>query len=212
LDGPQSVQDAHRVPGAFNDVMNALKAARRNGKTVWVNSVLSRINLDCVPWLIETAQRNEIQISFQLLYHTSEIAGSTEDMLPSADQYRSVVRRIREAKRLGAPVINSYPQLDYLEKWPDYRNPFFSSQVDHRCLLRCWGGRLFLHVEPNGAVFPCSQLMGQPMIAGRDDLHAAVSNAARHACRYCCLGADYVEYNLLMGLNPKAVWNAMRLV
>lgn len=209
LDGPQSVHDELRVRGAFNNVITALQTARRYGKKVWITSVLSRFNLECVSWLLETARRNGTRIAFQLLYHAPQITGSNEDLLPPAEKYRTAIQKIREAKRMGAPVINSYSQLEFLEKWPDYRNPFFDPQQHHRRFLRCWGGRLFLHVEPNGDIFPCSQRVGQPMALGPENLRSVVSHAARQACRYCCLGADYVEYNLLMGLDPKAIWNAI---
>lgn len=207
LDGPQSVHDELRVRGAFNNVINALQTAKRYGKKIWITSVLSRFNLECVPWLLETARRNGSRIAFQPLYHAPQITGSNEDMLPPAGKYRTAIQKIRKAKRRGAPVINSYSQLEYLEKWPDYRNPFFDPRENHHRFLRCWGGRLFLHVEPNGDIFPCSQRVGRPMALVRENLRSVVSNAARQACRYCCLGADYVEYNLLMGLDPKAIWN-----
>jgi len=211
LDGPREIHDRHREPGAYDRVMDALAAARAAGLTVWITTVLTRFNFRHIPWLLETAARHEVRIAFQLLYHLDHEAGGHPELLPDATDYRAALETVRRARKRGAPVINSPAQIDFLKRWPDYGNPFAEVQSGEPPRLRCWGGRLFLHLEPNGDVYPCSQLVGRPLNALTHGLAPAMTNAAGHVCSSCCLGADYVEYNLLFGLHPGCLWNALRV-
>ena len=210
LDGPPDVHDRHRVPGAHAHVLKAIESAQSQGIEVWTTTVLTRYNVGCVDYILDSADRLHFKAGFQLLYHAPPISGDTQALLPSAQAYRSALKRIAEGKREGRPVINSYALLQYLSEWPDYSQPFSGEGLEQKRRLRCWAGRLFIHVESNGDLFPCSQLVGRPSNWMEKGLREAGRNASRSTCRYCCLGADYAEYNLLFSLHPEAIWNVRK--
>jgi MoaA/NifB/PqqE/SkfB family radical SAM enzyme len=211
LDGPPEIHDHQRVPGAHRNVMHAIRTAREKEIQVWTTTVLTKHNLASLDYILETAGEMDFKTAFQVLYHSPDVAGDTSHLLPSARDYQNALRRIIEKKRRGAPIINSYGMLNFLYHWPEYRDVFFDPEKDHKQRLRCWAGRLFLHVECNGEVYPCSQLLGNPLAFPNASLESTCENARSDACTYCCLGADYIEYNLLFALRPGAIWNALKI-
>jgi MoaA/NifB/PqqE/SkfB family radical SAM enzyme len=210
LDGPPEIHDRHRVNGAHSHVLRAIESAKSQGIEVWTTTVLTKYNVGCVDYILDSADRLRFKAAFQILYHSPSISGDILGLFPRAQAYRSALKRIAERKREGRPVINSHALLQFLSEWPDYSRPFSGEGLEQKRRLRCWAGRLFIHVESNGDLFPCSQLVGQPSGWIEKGLPEAVKNASKSACRYCCLGADYIEYNLLFSLHPEAIWNARK--
>ena len=211
LDGPPEIHDKHRIPGAHANVIRAIKVAHEHGIAVWINTVLTKFNLGHMEYIFKKAVEFNFKASFQLLYHSLQVAGNTENMLPPPEDYRMTIKRLIAAKKQGAPIINSYSLLDHLYNWPNYKNPFFDPSGGHRKKIKCYGGRLFLNIESNGDTFPCSQLIGNPLNCLEGNLKEAIQRAALNCCPYCCLGADYIEYNLLFSMNPESIWNARKI-
>lgn len=212
LDGPQAVHDRHRVPGAHSHVVEGIKLARENDIEVWTTTVLTRFNLECIEYILELAEKLHFKAAFQLLYHSPVISGDTRELLPSSFDYRNTIKNIMNAKKQGRPVVNSMSLLKFLYAWPEYGDIFYNPEVKNGKKLRCHGGSLFCHIEPNGDLFPCSQLIGKPLNCLEHGLKPAMDKASQNACRFSCLGADYIEYNLLFSLNPGALWNTRKLI
>jgi MoaA/NifB/PqqE/SkfB family radical SAM enzyme len=211
FDGPPEVHDRHRIPGAYDNVVNAMKVASARGIEIWTTTVLTKYNLDCIDYILEKAEELKFKAAFQLLYHSPQVAGSTESLLPPAQGYRRAIETLMEKKREGSPIINSFTLLKYLRDWPDYEHPFYDEAKVHKRKLKCWSGELFFHIESNGDVYPCTQLIGKPANWLDVGLKKAMDSAKENRCPSCCLGADYIEYNLLFSLHPEPIWNVRRM-
>jgi len=211
LDGPQRIHDQHRVPGAHSKVIDAIKLARNRNIEVWTTTVITRYNLDCIEYILDRAENLNFKTSFQLLHHSPVIAGVTKNMLPSSSEYKKSIKTIIKAKKQGRPIVNSLTLLNFLHDWPDYKDIFHNPESKGGKKLRCHGGSLFCHIESNGDLFPCSQLIGKPLNCLDHGIKTAMDNASQNACRFSCLGTDYTEYNLLFSINPGALWNARKI-
>lgn len=209
LDGPRNVHDKNRMPGAYDEAIKAIEIARRHGITVWTTTVLTKHNLQCIDFILDKADEFKFKSAFHLLYHSPQIAGNTACLLPSAEDYKKILKKLISEKTHGKPIINSYSLLNYLYDWNDYSNPFNETGDIIRRNLKCRSGQLFLHIESNGDVYPCTQLIGRPLNYLEVGLKKAVENVKENRCRLCCLGGDYIEYNLLCALNPEALWNVL---
>ena len=207
FDGPAEVHDRHRIPGAYDNVIKAMKIASEHGIEIWTTTVLTKHNLHCVDYILDKADEFKFRAAFQLLYHSPQVAGRTESLLPPAEEYRKAIQKLIDEKKRGRPIINSYTLLRFLYDWPFYSNPFYDEGVPHKRRLKCWSGELFFHIESNGEVYPCTQLTGKPLNWLKVGLKKAIENAKDNRCAYCCLGADYIEYNLLFSLHPEPIWN-----
>jgi pyrroloquinoline quinone biosynthesis protein E len=205
LDGPKELNDANRQAGSFDHAMGALEAAR-GLVNVWTLSVFTRHNLSAVDYLIDNAKRFGAMAAFQFLHHNETMGGSTETMRATNEEYRRVVARLLMLKRQGAPIASSVRYLRYLLHWPDYAMP---KTQDSRGGMRCWAGQLYCNVDADGAVYPCSLLIGER--PSKNALEVGFVPAFRFAgahvdCRSCD-AACFTEYNCLYDLDPSVIWD-----
>jgi len=136
-------------------------------------------------------------------------AGSPEDLtglMPEASGMRRVLKRLIRYKREGAPIYESLPYLEHLYKfWP----------TTGTANLRCYAGRLFCAIDPEGYLFSC-----QPAVpAGRQEgdvkgvpnflkigLLEAFQRLKAPKCQSCFCDS-FIESNFLFRLRPTALWN-----
>ncbi|MBN1426607.1 radical SAM protein [Candidatus Fermentibacteria bacterium] len=205
LDGPRELHDTNRQEGSFDHAMAALEATH-GVVSVWTLSVFTRHNLSAVDYLLENAQRFKAMAAFQFLHHNETMGGSTDSMRASDAEYRDVVRRLLVLKRQGAPIASSTRYLRYLLHWPDYGVP---KSAAPRGGVHCWAGRLYCNVDADGAVYPCSLLIGER--PSRNAVETGFLPAFRFAgahvdCRSCD-AACFTEYNCLYDLDPGVMWD-----
>jgi len=211
IDGPEEVNDLNRQPGAFKHAMTALQAA--HGLTsLWTLSVLTRHNLNSIDYLFDLARRFDGMAAFQFLHHNQAMAGNTDDMRASDEEYRNAVRYLIHAKRRGEPVASSFRYLRYLLNWPDYS---MVKQNRSRGQMNCWAGRLYCNVDADGSVLPCSLLIDErpALNAVETGFRTAFDFAGKHVDCKSCDAACFTEYNFLYDLDPGVIWdwlNAMR--
>lgn len=208
FDGRKENHDKNRVPGGFDKVMRAIRAAR-DVVRIYTITVLTKNNIDDVPFILETAKKEGFSCLFQLLYHNPSEAGDTTSILPTPDEHHRALDQIKEMKKKGYPVVNSTAYLRHLYNWADYSRP--TRKGDHKPNEpECLAGRLFCNVDVDGRVYPCNALMKE--VAAKNFLdvgfRAAFDACDDDGCRACmsCLN----EFNLLLGGNFGAMVNWMR--
>ena len=207
LDGPKEIHESQRGKGTFDLALGGIEAAAGAGITTWICCVLTREDIETVDYVIEVAKRMGVECGFQPV---AEYAGSPADLtglMPEASGVRKVLKRLIRYKQEGAPIYESLPYLEHLYRfWPETGTKN----------LRCYAGRLFCAIDPEGYLFPC-----QPAVpAGRQGgdvrgapnflkvgLLEAFGRLKTPDCQSCFCDS-FIESNLLFRLRPTALWNA----
>ena len=91
--------------------------------------------------------------------------------------------------------------------WPDYNILTTRSQG----VSPCMAGKYYIHIEPNGDVWPCGQHGGSftPKNLIHDGLAEALEHVTEHNCGDC-FTAYLNERKALFGLRPSALFEVVR--
>jgi MoaA/NifB/PqqE/SkfB family radical SAM enzyme len=204
LDGDREAHDRLRGAGNFERTMRGIEHLAGRHR-FWTLTVLHRDNLGAVDWVLDTARRMGFLASFQPLHHNDSL-GRSDGYRPDDHDFRAVVRLLLARQREGAPIASSRKYLERLADWPDYLRT-----RETRPGRECLAGRLYLNVDVNGDLYPCSLLVGEAAAPNARELgfaraFAQLKPAACSACQAAC----FTEYNLLYGLDPATGWHWWR--
>jgi len=203
LDGPESAHDANREPGSHAKALAAIKAAHGHIQT-WTISVLTRNNLDEVPYILDIARRYGMMCTFQILHHNGLMGRNKEILMPDQDEYRKVIKELLVLKKSGAPIASSRTYLEHLLRWPDYN---VVTALDSHDGYECLAGRLFCNIDTEGSLYPCSLLIGE-MEAPNVFEHgfADAWSRLREAPCDACVAGCFTEYSHIYGLHLPTIW------
>ena len=208
LDGEENVHNLHKREDAYGQVMHAIKAAKRINLPVMTTTTLTRINLNSAGFILSKAREMGFMAAFQLLHHPQSAAGDTSSFLPSSEEYRNTIKELISLKeKYPKIIINSKRYFEILFNWPDYRQVVLEKTPFK---VRCWAGRFYCHIDVNGDVYPCHQLLKSLRVSNilNTPLSRALKNFPSTSCTICMAG-DYLEYNLLFSLNLSALKNLL---
>lgn len=203
LDGPPQIHDSLRgMKGSFQHVLRAIRAAHEAKLPVWINTVITKNNVDQLPFLVDFAVENRVKVMFMPVFNYTLTANQdTIDGL-SADEnsFKTAVRDLIARKKRGAPIVNSLSYFRYiLKNWPDSNR------------LQCWAGHNFCAVGPDGMVYPCHYLIGSD--CGVDGRAVGFKNAFESLkipkCKGC-FGNAYVDLNLFIEGNLNVILNTLK--
>ena len=206
LDGEEAIHNLHKSAGAYSQVMRAIEAAQRAHITVMTTTTITRANLNAAGFILHKARQMGFKTAFQLLHHPQTAAGDTTSFLPSPGEYRKTIQGLISLKEKNpAIVINSKRYFEILLNWPDYRRVALEKAPFK---VSCWAGRFYCHIDVNGDVYPCHQVLKSMTVPNilTSPLSEALKNLPRPTCSICMAG-DYLEYNLLFSLNLAAIRN-----
>jgi MoaA/NifB/PqqE/SkfB family radical SAM enzyme len=190
-------------PGLFARAADALQIIRRRFPDfpVRINTVLNRLNVTRIPELVDFAKAQHCGVIFQSMnrsdYGYNSPAGISEELAPGAEEDKRAFTQIRELKKNGYPVLNSYAYLDH--------------RIQGKA-FRCHYKKIFLRVEPDGEILDCTKDR-TPLAHVRDyDLEAFFRSGkfreflqkAENCNR--CTDSGVIESSLLWALN----WQALR--
>lgn len=208
LDGRAEHHEQNREPGSFPKVMAALAAARDHRVPFWTLTVLTRHNLGDIDFLLDLAEQYGGRASFQLLHHPPGVASAeAAALLPEPEHTRRALQYLLDAKAAGRPVAVSRATLHHLLTWPDYHQTLDRDPRRPRCLA----GRLWVNVDPDGGLSPCSLVglgAGAPN-AVQEGFDAAFARLDPPDCR-ACLATCFTEYQHLFRLHPGPIVDAVR--
>lgn len=202
------VNDRLRGEGSHGKVMQSIEHAKRMGKRIYINMVVTRDNQDH----IEPMQRlcSLIGAGFNAQPMTLDWVYADEQIRSLAltdDEVRSLHRLLVDGKRKGWPLMFSAMTYQKAVDWPDYDNLRRKGYTDSTCMA----GRFYIHIEPNGDVFPCGFQVGdfEPFNAVHNGIEQALDKARRHNCLDC--GIPYlIERKALFALKPNALAGLVR--
>ena len=129
------------------------------------------------------------------------------DLALTDEQMRDMHTRLAEWKRQGRGLMFSALTYQKVAVWPDYEIPSTRSQG----VSKCMAGKYYIHIEPNGDVWPCGQ-HGEsftPKNLIRDGLAEALQHVKQHNCGDCFI-AYLNERKALFALRPTALFEVVR--
>jgi MoaA/NifB/PqqE/SkfB family radical SAM enzyme len=206
LDGDRTAHDAARGAGTFDRTLRGIVHAAGRHR-FWTITVLSRLNLGEVDWILDLARRLNFLTTFQVLHHNDTL-GHNDGWMPDDRELRQVLRQLVARKKEGAPIALSLGYLERMLQWPDYTKTRLPS---HPAYPPCLAGKLYCNVDVDGRLYPCSLLVGEP---GAPDARAlglerAFEAMAPPPCQ-ACTATCFTEYNLLFGLDWRTGLNWVR--
>jgi MoaA/NifB/PqqE/SkfB family radical SAM enzyme len=201
LDGAEATHDGLRGAGSFRDAVRGAEAARTWGIPLALHAVLGRQNLDQVETILGLARRLKAKVGFTPLEHVPTPADlDLKVMLPTPERWRAVVDDLIRRKRAGETLIqNSTAGLRYLRAWPQWRP------------IRCSAGLIYVRIQPDGALFGCGNLTGNPGAPSLASVSFGEAFAAMPGgtCQACWCDTR-VEMNLALSGSPSALAAALR--
>jgi len=115
-------------PGLFERMVAGLDEYRRHGREVIIWSNLNGENTDQVPEILRFAREYRVGVEF---FPTARFAGYNEKLLLGDEQRRQVFAVVKEAKRRGWPVLNTWHALELMSSGRSFvcNTPLLSIQV-----------------------------------------------------------------------------------
>ncbi len=202
LDGAGEVHDRIRGEGAWEKTIAAAETAREHGIPVAFTCVLSEHNLECVDDVLEVARQQHAHVMFQPATKWLDSSTKPNPIAPDTGPYRAAIDRLIQRKREGAPITNSMTGLKRLRNWPD-PTP-----------VRSTAGRVTCTIEPDGKVLASHLTMTGCLEDEADDGLTPAERFKKMALPkrvdqpWC---GPILELDLIFGLNPDAILNALRV-
>lgn len=203
LDGPPQIHDSTRgMKGAFDHVLNAIGAAHEVRLPVWINAVITKDNVNHLPFLVDFALKNRVKVMFMPVFNYTLTAkqDTINELSAGEESFKIAIHNLIAHKKRGSPIVNSISYFQYiLRNWPDSNN------------LPCKAGFNFCAVGPNGMVYPCHYLIDSD--CGADGRANGFKNAFESLkipkCKGC-FGNAYVDLNLFIEGNLNVIWNTFK--
>jgi MoaA/NifB/PqqE/SkfB family radical SAM enzyme len=188
--------------GAYDKAIAGIRLLRERGVAVCLMVVLNEKNLSLMERMLRLGEELDAGVAFQPVVET-RLGGATiqADLVPREAAMVEAVDWLMKQKMEGRPVSCSQDYLRAVgESWPD--RPFG---------VKCWAGKLFCEVTPEGFVIPCcseeeytfARCHGPSV--GWDTAFLALPD--RSGCQACWFKGPQ-ELNLLLGLRPKQALRA----
>jgi len=205
FDGLKECHDANRGAGAYDKVLQTIQFLSDNKIKFFTITVLTKNNIgrENIDYILELSKKYNFFTTFQILHHNDIIGADYKDILPSHEEYIEILKYIRDRKKTNKNISSSQTYFEHLIKWDNLNNTCLPEKNDK---TKCLAGKLYLNVDTDGYVYPCSTLIGK-MQGVRYDSKDLLKELQKNKinCDDCVCGC-YVEYNKLFALNVAAVY------
>ncbi len=201
LDGPEEIHDSFRAKGSFAEVKAVLEDAQKDGIQVMLNPVISTATLPHLETLLSIAEEYQATVKFQPINYLPAGTKDISPLIPNHEQFIEMSQKLQMLKKRTRTVANTHAGISYLSTLPE-GGP-----------LKCYAGRLFAYLMPNGNLFPCNKReeLTTPQSCADQPAAKALEQLSSVSCRTCWCTSD-VELNLMMTLNPQDVFDVLRRV
>lgn len=202
LDGDEETNDLIRGKGSYRDVMEAIEVAREKGLKLRFTTVLSKLNLNAVDFILNKAQELRIPVVFQpATLHKLGGTGSNP-IAPVGDDYKKAIAKLIVEKRKNKYILNSISGLKYLYSWP---KPITQT--------KCINSMVICRVQPNGDILGCGRDFNRVHNVPNCieiGFKKSFETLIPVVCRECWCGS-IVELNQLFSLNLDTIINTVRM-
>lgn len=210
MDSPTpEMHDRHRGTGSHAQAMATLEAARRRGKSTYVNMVIHQDNLHQLEPMLSFCEANGHKMHAQSVMFGLDYYDRTAASLSlSHEQERALSMQLGRFKRAGRALMFAAGSYERAAVWPDFSTLTSKSDGPSSCMA----GKFYLHIDANGDVFPCVTTTAgafKPKNLLRDGFRPALLHAQHHYCGDCRV-AYLNERKAVFGLRPAALLEMMR--
>lgn len=208
IDGPEEIHDSLRGKGSYKAAIEAIKAAKYAKVNVVTNTVLTKITVEHLPYIIDLAKAMDFSVLFQPAFNYILSAPNLkiEQLKPSKTQLIQAVDYLRSQKKRHNHVGNSFSFLNYIENnWPA------------GWLKKCHASSLFCTLGPCGEVMPCCfaatacEWPNALTDGFKKAFESSINNDFVKKCKGCYCNA-YMEASLIFSLKPEACLNAYKTI
>lgn len=205
FDGPKDVHDLHRIKGAHDMVINAIKIARKNNIKVITQTVITKYNLNCLDYVLEKADELGFLAGFQPAMNRPLSGRKLPSLIPNKEDYKKAIKWLISQKKKTGCIANSkegLKHLYYIYDWPKFKKK-----------INCFAPELHTYIDTNGDVYPCLHVQEKIKNAPnctKTGFRKAYDRLKKIPC-YGCWSWSNVEFNLLFSLNVNTICNTIRL-
>lgn len=212
LDGDESTNDQLRGKGNFMAVKNAVSVCKREGIPVRLHAVMNSFNLAQPEYLPRLAKEWRVTVSYSQPHIFSYIQDKHIEL--SDEEIRYFLRKLRELKKQGLPIDNTYKALDYAINWPLSYQHIIKTREEFRriCkdkhikLIPCKMGKTAVVIDSEGSLLPCLNFgMFDDINFKEGGFKKAYHKLSAKEC-YACSHLQFVEVNLISYLDPASIF------
>ncbi len=209
LDGDMFEHEQNRGKGTYEKTILAIERVKRQKIPLHVSMVLTRHNMNSIPFILERARKTGFLVQISPLYPCVLPEKNNNSLQLSDEQLRRILQQIITYKRKGYPVFYSQTTYSRILSWPDLQKDRYLGEKPRFPHAPCVMGKYACLLDANGDVYPCAQIQGlTPKNALSIGFKRAFQHINKHLCR-ACSWACYNELNLLAQLNPEVVMNTI---
>jgi MoaA/NifB/PqqE/SkfB family radical SAM enzyme len=203
VDGEKEENDVNRGKRSFDYACKAIKLLKEKNKPVRINCVVTRQNKDSIPWLLNFAKENMTPVTFNLPSDFPNDAKDIEsEIMLNNEEVREFYTGLLEYKRNDEKISSLIlASEEIIEKTLAYPAPYQeiiwrTPQDEMNSKNTCFFGQIWIHINSNGDIYPCSQLWNtpdkfQPKNLRADGIDSALENARNLKCKSCfCLAPE----------------------
>ncbi len=201
LDGPEEIHDAIRGKDSYREVMDAIELARQKNIKVRFITVLSRLNLNTIDFILNKAKELKTVVVFQPATRLLLEGKSINSLAPFGKEYSQVIAKLIREKRKNRYIGNSISGLRHLYNWP------------RPTKLPCVNSLIVCRIEPDGSLYGCGDNKRKDHTVNCAGLgfKRAFDNLTPLSCKECWC-ASFVELNCLFSLKLDTIFNITKLV
>lgn len=214
LDGVGETNDKNRGEGTYDLIMEGIRNLQENKIPFSLVCVITRNNISQLDTIIKKTREIGSAIEFNLPYEQSKESEQSRSIFQLSNQeIKYALRLLNEYKCRGFPIILSNKSRKYALAWPlSYSQKILYDEVPIGFrYIPCYMGKFMCHIEYDGMVYPCAQLIGhfQALDFCKVGLKKAWENTGdMKKCKTCysiCLN----EFNLLYNLDFTVLFNTV---
>jgi MoaA/NifB/PqqE/SkfB family radical SAM enzyme len=218
LDAAGSANDEVRGEGAFDAVIEAIRAAKKAGIPVKINAVLSAITAPFLQEMLTFVEKYDLGITFNTLRTGSfHLRKRALDIKDSDERIREIHTELAALAKSNHRILFSPHTYRYISHWPDFARERYAARnaplndVIVRGGPSCQAGRFYMSIGPQGTAFPCVITAGE--INGgnvvKDGIVSCWEKLQIHDC-VACSAPCLVELNYLFSLKLPVVFRFMK--
>lgn len=197
FDGPDEVHKKLRRGNSHH--LDVIKLCRTARIPIVLTTVLSKLNLDAIDYILDTAQQHNIKVLFQPAQLNLLGQDKPNPIALEKPQLQNQIEKLINKKLQGnRSIYNSLSGLRHLSHWPDVKS------------IPCWAAKLHCRIDSDGYIYPCGHttpFYQERPIFYKDltDYHQ-LYDGLPVGCRHCWC-ASIVEYNLAISARIDSFWN-----
>ncbi len=212
IDGSSQENDLSRGGGTYDKITQALEILSKNNHRFHTNTVLTKNNRNAIDYMMGLAAKFGFKAQFGILRPEDS---PDKNIVLSEEEIKKALFKIRGYKKAGLPVFYSLRALDNALYWPfPYDKQVIFGNLPGGCRLnRCSLNKFACHIEANGLVYPCVELVGKIKTLNflETGFRKAWENLKEVNCS-ACYSICCNDISLVFGLKPAGIWNAFDIV